>query len=147
MGNGMAMLYYYCVLRRQKTATIPNFDCGPLLQLPQRMWHTIPCTFPVNCARRNSPLRSPRVRTSHVVDLNLRHVFDPGMDEDVLDALSMAMLFRGINGAAPNELLRQLKQGPGGHLRTYAPRLATISAHVRAEAGDNFCYRFQTRVV
>ena len=47
------------------------------------------------------------------------------MDEAVLDALGMAMAFQGISGPPPSELLRRLKQGPGGHLRTYAPRLAT----------------------
>ena len=51
-------------------------------------------------------------------------MFDPGMDEAVLDALGMAMAFQGISGPPPSELLRRLKQGPGGHLRSYASRIA-----------------------
>ena len=42
------------------------------------------------------------------------------MDENVLKSLGMANHFRGINGLPPQEVLRQLKSGAGGHLRTHA---------------------------
>ena len=42
------------------------------------------------------------------------------MDEKVLRSLDFAAHFRGINGQPPQEVLRRLKAGPGGHLRTHA---------------------------
>ena len=42
------------------------------------------------------------------------------LDEAVLSALGMANHFRSINGSPPSEVLRRLKQGPGGHLRAHA---------------------------
>ena len=42
------------------------------------------------------------------------------MDEKVMRSLDCAAHFRGINGLPPQEVLRQLKSGPGGHLRTHA---------------------------
>ena len=42
------------------------------------------------------------------------------MDEKVLRSLDFADHFRVIHGQRPQEVLRQLKAGPGGHLRTHA---------------------------
>ena len=42
------------------------------------------------------------------------------MDSTVMRSLDFAAHFRGINGLPPQEVLRQLKAGPGGHLRTHA---------------------------
>ena len=44
------------------------------------------------------------------------------MDEKVLRSLDFADHFRVIHGQRPQEVLRQLKAGPGGHLRTHAYR-------------------------